>query len=438
MNKEILFKNLFNLSSIITDHFPKKGAAILDVSVRNILGNKLILNSLEQKINSRIKKLKNPDRFLVVSDLNIGDAVIVSNGVEALRQIFPRAEIDFVTKKSTKDFLLGNPATSNLFPIYTGAPFPTENDLIQLVEIVNAKNYDLIINFSPMIEDKIFGNNLVVNVSAMAAKLIRNEGYENVINNITYQTYFFIKEMFKDFIPKNFEGRFEGAKIYLPEDAVETAEKFLLDNEISVEEKIVMYNPDASARFTRMPLDMQVELLKGLSDSGCTILLGAGHVEKNIEFRLYNILVKENRKNIFIVPKSFSIVEYAALIDFSDVFITGDTGPLHLAAARKFFKSTGKSMQNRTAIFSVFGSTPPRIYGYDSVTKGFYPANQDAPSRAFVSNTECRNITCINKLEKTCKEVKCFQSLHVEEIISESLSYLDVVKKAGSIKDLVS
>ena len=56
-------------------------------------------------------------------------------------------------------------------------------------------------------------------------------------------------------------------------------------------------------------------------------------------------------------------------------------------------------------------SAPPRpgMSGYDSTAPGFLPAWQDAPSAAFLSHAPCRNITCLNKLHKTCRNPRCFE-----------------------------
>ncbi len=424
MNKETRHKRFFHLTSIITDYFPAAGAHFLDMLMKNLLGNKILLRFFSHQSKRRIENLRKPNRFLIAADLNMGDAIISSSGVIALRKIFPQAEIDFVIKKSVKDLFSGDPDISNLFPIYQGAPYPTEVDLFKLSHIVDSKEYDLIINYSPMISDKTFGKNRVVNYSLMAAHLIRNEKFVKSINNVSYQAYLFIINLFRDYLPSGFNLSFEGSVIYLSEEAIESATEFLIRNNVPDELPIIMFNPDASAKFTMIPFDIQLDLLKRLCAFECTILLGAGHVEKYIERKLLRSLPEVNRKKIIIIPVEFKLDAYTALIDFADIFITGDTGPLHLAAARKYSQSQGGSLRNKTAVYSIFGSTPPRIYGFDSETPGFFAANQDAPSRVFVSEAVCRNITCINKLAKTCREVRCFQSLDINKIVSEVAGYL--------------
>lgn len=433
MDKKIQYKYIFHLTSIVTNIFPSSGAKILDVVFKNLLGNKVLLFFVNNHAVRQIRKAKEFRRILVVSDLNIGDAIICSSGVTALRKIFPHAEIDYVIKKSTKDFFTGNSDISNLFPIFEGAPYPTEDDLSELSLIIKGKKYDLAVNYSPMIDAKIYGKISVINYSLITAQLLRNEMFEKSINNISYRAYHLVSDLFSNYLPAGANDSFEGPSIFLSNDAIETANKFLISNNVSDEFPVIMFNTEASAKFTRIPFNFQLELLKRLTELNCTILLGAGHVEKDIEQKLLLSLPAENRERIIIVPSGFKLDAYTALIDLSDIYITGDTGPLHLAAARKYSSSDGNSLRNRTAIFSIFGGTPSHIYGFDSKTTGFMAANQDAPSRAFIAPSPCRNITCINKLAKTCKTVRCFESLDIDEIVSESANHLGNASKYRSV-----
>ena len=417
MSKVKLFNFLFKLSSKITDHFPGKGGRFLDFLVINLLGNRFLNKYFDKRLQSGINKAKRFEKFLVVADLNIGDAVIAWNGIYALREIFPGSEIDYVVKKSTRNIIKGCPEVNKIYPIYNSSPFPCEGDLHILKQIVKNGQYDFIINFSPMINNKIFGNKYVIDYSIMATELLNNEFNFESVNNVTFQAYSFIRNVFRDYLPTNQSTDFRGSKIYLSNKAIVDAERFLINQGLDLSSGKIMFNPDASSIFTRIPFNLQLQLLKMLSELDCQILLGSGHVEKFIEQRLISALTKSERQKVFIIPQDVDLDVYAALIDFSDVFITGDTGPLHLAAARKFLQEDLKSLRNQTAVFSVFGSTPPRIYGYDSQIQGFFPANQDAPSKVFIAKNKCRNITCINKVAKTCAQVRCFQDLNPDEII---------------------
>jgi hypothetical protein len=184
-----------------------------------------------------------------------------------------------------------------------------------------------------------------------------------------------------------------------------------------------------------MPFDAQAELLQEIvarAPTTTTILLGAGHTAAGIGERLLATVPTAMQRCIHIVPRSMPLDDYAALIDFADVFITGDTGPLHLAAARRYARSGCHQFRNRTAVQSFFGATPPRMSGYDSFRSGYLAANQDAPSRCYQAVSPCRNVTCVNKLFKTCVKPRCFEHVDVDALASHAAAHLHSLRLPGA------
>jgi hypothetical protein len=131
------------------------------------------------------------------------------------------------------------------------------------------------------------------------------------------------------------------------------------------------------------------------------------------------------RARIRIIPRAMRLEVYSALLDRADVFVTGDTGPLHLAASRKYSRSGSHQFRNRTAILSCFGATTPRTSGYDSFHQGFLDSNQDAPAWCYQAGSRCRNITCLNKMFKTCNTVRCFEQVDVSALAALVVSYVN-------------
>ena len=145
--------------------------------------------------------------------------------------------------------------------------------------------------------------------------------------------------------------------------------------------------------------------------------------------RLLATLPTAMQQDVRIVPRSMPLDAYAALIDLADVFVSGDTGPLHLAAARRYARSGHHQFRNRTAVLSFFGATPPRMSGYDSFRPGYLAANQDAPSFCYQAVSPCRNITCVNKLFKTCATPRCFEHVDVDAIASRAAAHLHSLER---------
>lgn len=274
---------------------------------------------------------------------------------------------------------------------------------------------------SPYFELKHFPSSKknVVEFSSFAATLMNAFRKPNETAHVIYQQHRFIHHLFEGLVGERRFQKYTGVSATLSVEAVEKARALLRKNGIEESDKLVLINPDSSSRFTTIPFEVLSALLKRISKLGCRILLGSGHIDWGTEKRLVDSISTEEKRQVTIVPSSMQLDVYAALIDFSTVFIDGDSGPLHFGAARRYLQDGNTALRNRTTLISIFGATPARIYAYDSKTPGYFPSNQDAPSHAHVSQSPCRNITCINKMAKTCKTTRCFEFVNVDAIVRD-------------------
>jgi ADP-heptose:LPS heptosyltransferase len=435
MIKKKPYKTFFRISSLLTDFSPRMGAWLLNTMITGLLGNQFLIKIGQQKNIYRLKQLKEFRRILVIGDLNIGDAINLQASISALRDFFPDAEIDYMINRAAANLIEGNPEISTLWPIFTNRPFPKENDVRSIKRIIAKHRYNVIFNFCPFFKEyRLFPKGQkVINYAALVAILVRNEKDLTDKNHVVHQAHQFIHDLFSDFMTPIRQEPFKGVTLTLSDSAIEQARNFLKSNNLFKGDPLIFYNPDTSSPFTRVPFELQVSLIKRLAQLPYRILLGAGHTAKNIGLSLLSPLSLPQRKKITIIPPSTPLDCYVALIDFSDLCITGDTGLLHIAGAHKVARSKNYNFRNKTAIFSIFGATPARIYGYDSELSDFFPANQEAPSHVYISESPCRNITCINKMAKTCKTVRCFQFLDTEKIVSDIHSYLSIGKNGSPV-----
>ncbi len=419
-NKDI-YRSLFALSSDLTDIFPESGGRILNWALTGLLGSSVLSAHMFKRNSNRVRDMKSYQRMLVMSDLNIGDALFAQAIVSSLRDYFPSAEIDLVIGAVAQSLVQDNTEIDHVLPILRGAPFPAQSDFANVKRLSLSGGYDLLFSCSPFFRvKKDFGKSRnTIDFTPLAAMLVRGERFNHEKNHVVFQMHRFIHDLFSGFMKPKRTNLFRGVSVTLSDEAINTAQQFLKGNDLYGEGPKIMFNPDASTRFTAIPFEVQVSLLKKLTRSTYRILLGGGHTNPGIENRLLKFLSGSEQARVTIVPPSTPIDAYAALIDFADVYISGDAGPLHIAAANKRSSSGNYDFRNRTAVFSIFGATPARIYGYDSRYPNFFPANQDAPSHAYISQSPCRNITCINKMAKTCRTLRCFQFVDTDRIASD-------------------
>ncbi|HXL72875.1 MAG TPA: glycosyltransferase family 9 protein, partial [bacterium] len=321
----------------------------------------------------------------------------------------------------------GNPAITRIYPCFTGTVFPTPGDIESVQKLVAENHYDLCFNGSSLFQDNwlVSKNQVILNFMTVAPLLIRNEMDRAGNNHFLYQSYAFTENLLRN---SGFSGGaepFRGVPVTLSDEAVQKAQDFLNENNVPKDKPILFLNPDTASPYTLIPLGYQIRILKEWLKMDSAVILGASFTHPDMGEKLRAALSREERRRVFTTTASLPIEAYAALIDSADVFLSGDTGPLHIAAARKVSRSGRFDFRNKTFVISVFGATPSRMSGYDSVNPLYLPAYQDAPSRTYVSQSPCRNITCVNKLVKTCETVRCFEALEVEGIMADILVHLE-------------
>ena len=419
-------KILFDGTSRLTDRVPEAGSRFLDLSFRSLVGNSF-LSALSAAHNRRIvRSLRSFRRFLVIPDIHIGDAVMTQSVLSALRDFFPQADVDYVINTAAYPLIEGNPEASRVLPFFVGGSFPSPANLQSLRDLIKGEGYDLCLNFSPFIRDREIApdGRGILNILSYAPVIIKNERDPSRINHFIYDDYRFIHDLLSMIAEPVRTEPFRGVRLTFADSAIDKALRFAADAGLSSDEPVVLFNPDGASPFSRMPFEKQAVLLDRLARMKALILLGEGHTEAGIGNRLKDSLPVLLRTKVRMIPADLTLEVYSALIDFCDVFVSGDTGPLHLAAARRFSRTGNFVFRNRTAVLSLFGATPARMSGYDSFQPGYLPANQDAPSWAYTAESPCRNITCLNKMYKTCRTIRCFEKVDIEGLAHRVESYL--------------
>jgi ADP-heptose:LPS heptosyltransferase len=416
MRSSLLPDVFFNLTSSFTRWFPRQGGKILDGLFYPALGNQWLVDSLRKANHRKLARLTSFKRLLVISDIHIGDAVLIQRAVSALRDFFPDAQIDYMVKKSTACLLEGHPDVSELWPVFTGSRFPNESDIQNVQEM--SVEYDAVFNFCPFLKPDWFPEKQkTFHALTHAADFARNEWKEWGVNHISFQAHRFIYEIFHPFFSISRARPFDGPGLFLSPGAIGEARAVIEGRMGWKRGPVVFLNPETASPFTQIPLASQSNLLNKLVEMPCHILLGEGRADRDLAERLRFSVPAWKRDRIALIPPDLPLDSYAALLDWSDIFISGDTGPLHLAAAWKKDRSGRHFFRNRTSVMGVFGATPPRLSGYDSRLPGYLESEQRAWAYSYQSQSACRNITCMHKMAKVCDAKGCFQALDLDKIL---------------------
>ena len=425
-------KLAFRTLDQLTDRYPSVAPSVAQKILLAAAGNRIAHSFYLMKYRAVLRRIRSFDRILVVADVNIGDAITIQQSVAVFRHFFPASRIDYACNQTGGELMRGMPEANNVFRVFSSNNgFPREDDLRTLENIVRQEDYTVIICFSPFVPKKQFRRyaQFVPMYVPLASHIFRRWKEDNGRRHLSEAVFTVTKNLLEPLAVPGNRGnavqrrmyrvpRFDGNSVYLTTASIHHAERFLADHNLTPDMRLLFFNPDATSRYSQIPLSVQKRILKRAleTDQIDGVLLGTGRSVEGIETLLSSSLPTTLREKLVIVPR-LPIGAYAALIDACDMFLSSDTGPAHIAASRKVALSEYGSVRNHTSVVTVFGAGDSRMYGYDSGRSDHLRANQSAPSRVFSGSPPCRNITCVNKWGKSCGEVRCFSGLVANEII---------------------
>jgi hypothetical protein len=98
-----------------------------------------------------------------------------------------------------------------------------------------------------------------------------------------------------------------------------------------------------------------------------------GYTDPHAGQNLFKALARDFEGRVLLLPAEprTHLLDVAAFIDQPDVFVSGDTGLMHLAATTKLLREDDNSdycPNNSVKIISLFGGTAPSFYGYNKRT----------------------------------------------------------------------
>ena len=343
----------------------------------------------------------NPHKILIIQLGGIGDVIMSTPTIEALRRHYKRAYIALLVISRASSLIEGLPYIDELFDIDT--------ELISLRKLFNILYLFKIVKLIRELRGKQF--DMVINLkriwtwwgafkTAVFIKLIRAK-YS--VGKYTSKSFFYsmkVKEPkgeIKHMVEENLDiARALGCKIKTVKLSLPIPDKerkfilgFMRERGLSENDKLIGFNPGAFRPSRRWPLLKWSELADRLIEEyNCKIIIAGS---KNDSFLIDEIKRKIRRKRMIVTVTDFTLKQYAALMEKLTLFITNDTGPMHMAAA------VG------VPIIALFGSGEEEM---------FYPYPRNSKHiviRKKVSCAPCYRFKCKNNI--------CMQLITVHEVM---------------------
>lgn len=328
----------------------------------------------------------------------IGDVVQTLPALEAVKKQFPHSEITWLVEEAAADILIGHPAISRVLvsrrktwakmlrnPLTSAAGWKS---IARFFRELRSVRYDIAIDFQGLLKSGILIG------LARAGRKIGFDGTREF-------SYLFLNERLQHYdIEKHALERYLDIARYLGAQDPGTACTLPVANEISsIREKLagirkggarlIVINPVARWT-TKLWADRNFAALADrlVLEKGALVILTGSPADREVNQRIMGLM----RENAFNWAGETTLKELAALATLSDLFITTDTGPMHLAAAAG------------ARVVALFGPTAPW-------RTGPYGSSHDVVRTG---------IECSPCFKRTCeKENQCMQSIAVDDVLKK-------------------
>ena len=270
-------------------------------------------------------------RICVVRMGGMGDILLATPSVRALSQHFQTTEIDWIVGHGMAPALEGISYLRRVREYNKkGADAHPVNTLRFLTEL-RRENYDLFVNFHPGL--KTF---LMAGFAGAGTTLTfhKNQRFQ-ADGKIRHAVEDFAKELAPLGIglpcPKE-----RYLDWFTPLEARVRANQILREKGVGSEAKLILVNPAASHEVNRWPAPRLAAFLEqAVSEFGAGVRVGliGGPSDKKIADKILQQTSEAVRCQIVNLAGELSVKELGAVLERTAVFVTGDTGPMHIASA---------------------------------------------------------------------------------------------------------
>ncbi len=337
-------------------------------------------------------------KILFIKLSAIGDVVQTLPALEAIKKLYPDSEITWVVEEAAAGILEGHPLIDQVLVSHRKAwirmlrnPFTAGSGIrgiIRFIRVLRSVHYDIAVDFQGLLK-----SGMLIGL----ARATRKIGFDRTRE----LSYLFLNERLPAYdIEKHALLRYLDVARYLGAGDPSPACTLPIGREVSAirnkiegmnlkDRPLVAINPVARWDTKLWPERSFAELADRLvKEKHAAVIFTGSPEDKAVNDRIIS-LMSETAMNW---AGETTLKELAALASLTDLFITTDTGPMHLAAAAG------------AKVLALFGPTSPRRTG------------PYGPSHVVIRT----GIVCSPCFQRKCEiGVRCMEGITVEEVMRQ-------------------
>jgi len=340
-----------------------------------------------------MNKIQNYRNILVVRLDRMGDVVLSTPALKALRDAYPESRITFMVRPYVRDIAEGNPSVDEVI-IYDKVKGLSDN--IKFIKGLRKKKFDLAVILHPT-----FRTNWIVFLSCIPRRI----GFDRkrkmgvlLTDRIPDKKHLGLKHEIDytldilRYIGVNAKDR----KMHVPvsRESQARARETLAKGGISESDSVVVIHPGASCPSKRWPAERFAETADMLiKRRGVKVVIISGESDKELGGKVASSM----KEKCFNLSGGTTVGDAAGVLKVSKLFISNDSGPVHVACA------VG------TPVVAIFGRSDrglsPRRWGPSN--KGDVVMHKD--------------VGCVECLAHNCEVgFKCLKAITVDEVVKSA------------------
>jgi heptosyltransferase-1 len=333
-------------------------------------------------------------KILIIKLSAIGDVVQTLPALEAIKKTYPDSTVTWLVEEAAAGILEGHPLIDELLISRRKTwvrmlknPFTAVQGLGHLVRFLRklrSARYDISIDFQGLLKSGV-----LIGLARAVRKIgfDRTREFSYVFLNERLPAYDIEKHALERYLDV---ARYLGAKELSPDCTLPIErERSLMEQRIAAMQQgrpLVAINPVARWKTKLWPEQNFSQLADRLvKENNAVVVFTGSPDDRSVNERIVSTM-KEKAVNW---AGQTSLKELAALASYTDLFITTDTGPMHLAAAAG------------AHVLALFGPTAP------------WRTGPYGPAHIIVRT----GIECSPCFQRACDDVKCMKGITVEEVM---------------------
>jgi heptosyltransferase II len=271
-------------------------------------------------------------KILLARTDRLGDLVLTTPAIKAVRKAYPNAYIAMIVRPYAAEIIMGNPYLDEIILYDKYGAHKSLWASFKFALEIRKRHFDRAIIFHPTNR---------MHITAYIAKIPRRIGYDNKmaflltdrIKNTKHLGLKHERDYTLDILKAlGIESNEKELLVPLDNNSVSCAESIMVDNGIKKNGRFISIHPGASCASKIWPSERFAKLADMLIENhGINIVVVGGKDEKDL-FCADAVRKFMKNKAVFLTGK-LDIKTLAAILKKSVLFISNDSGPVHIATA---------------------------------------------------------------------------------------------------------